>query len=321
MSKLQLFDAKTIKSLIHTIREKQVMLDKDLANLYGVETKRLNEAVKRNTERFPERFRFQLTKEELKLMESQNATPGENKNLKSQIVTLKPNEILRSQNATSSSKHGGKRYLPFAFTEQGVAMLSSVLKSETAVNVSIQIIDTFVTMRHLIGSNGPLFQRMDRLELKQLADKSSIDEKFELVFDAIEANEISPKQGIIFEGQIFEAHAFVSDIIRSAKKSITIIDNYIDDTVLTLLSKKRKGIKGKIITKIISKRLALDVKKYNEQFEPITIEEKKTIHDRFIIVDEKTIYHSGASLKDLGKKISAFSKFDKDGLKLLDKLK
>lgn len=295
MSKIELFDAKTIKSRIYTLRNKQVMLDGDLAVLYCVETKAINQAIKRNIDRFPAHFRFQLTKEEWD-------------HLKSQIVT-------------SSSQHGGKRYLPYAFTEQGIAMLSSVLRSQTAVEISIQIMDAFVAMRHLIGSNAQLLKRMDRLELKQLTDKSDIDEKFELVFNAIEANEISPKQGIIFDGQIFEAHKFVSDIIRSAKHSITIIDNYIDDTVLTLLSKKGKGVKGKIITKTISKRLALDVKKYNKQFEPVTIEEKKTIHDRFIIVDNKTIYHSGASLKDLGKKVSAFSKFDKDGLRLLEQLK
>ncbi len=293
MSKIELFDAKTIKSLIYTLRKKQVMLDRDLAVLYGVKTSRLNEQVKRNKNRFPEKFMFQLTEKEVELMVSQNAIP-------------------------SIQQLGG--HLPYVFTEQGVAMLSAVLRSETAVNMSIQIMNAFVEMRHFIGQNATLFQRMDNLELKQLSDKSEIDANFELVFDAIEAKEITPKQGIIYEGQIFEAHTFVSNIIRSAKKSIIIIDNYIDDTVLTLLSKKRKGVRCKIYTKKISKQLSLDVKKYNEQFESIIIKEKKNIHDRFIIVDETTIYHSGASLKDLGKKISAFSKFCKQGLKLLGEL-
>ncbi|MBC8213054.1 MAG: ORF6N domain-containing protein [Candidatus Marinimicrobia bacterium] len=296
MSKeIQLIDSGQIKKLIYTIRGEQVMLDRDLAKIYGVEAKRLNEAVKRNIDRFPEKFRLHLTKEE-----EQN---------------------LRSQFATSRSKHGGRRYLPYAFTEQGVAMLSSVLKSETAVKVSIQIMDAFVAMRKFIGTHAQLFQRIDKIELKQLKDKSEIDEKFNQVFDAIEAKEITPRQGIIYNGQIFDAHVFVSKIIKSAKKSIVIIDNYFDESVLILLSKRKKSVHAKLITKSISKRLELDIKKFNEQYEPVTVEELKIIHDRFIIIDEKEIYHSGASLKDLGKKISAFTKFDKEGLALLGQMK
>ena len=196
-------------------------------------------------------------------------------------------------------------------------MLSAVLRSGTAIRVSVQIINAFVAMRKFIRSNAQLFHRVDRLELKQLEH----DQKFDKVFDAIEQKEITPKQGIIYNGQIFDAHLFVSKIIRSAKKSIIILDNYVDENVLTLLTKRKKGVMVKIYTKSISKQSALDVQKFNDQYEPITVEELKISHDRFIIIDEKEIYHSGASLKDLGKKISAFSKFDKDGLQLLGKLK
>ena len=277
-----------IQNLIYTIQGEQVMLDRDLADLYDVTTGNLNKAVKRNIDRFPDDFMFQLTKEEL--------------------------QNLIFQNGTSS--WGGTRKLPFVFTEQGVASLSGVLKSKRAIEINIQIMRAFVTMRKFIGTNAKLFQRIDRVELKQLEH----DHKFDKVFDAIEQKGITPKQGIIYEGQIYDAHAFVSKIIQSAKKSIIIIDNYIDDSVLTLLTNRKKGVQIKIYTKSISKRLALDIEKFNEQYGKLVGEEQKNIHDRFIIIDGKEIYHSGASLKDLGKKISAFSRFEKDGLKLLGKL-
>jgi len=288
-------DDNEFQKLIYTIRGEQVMLDRDLAILYGVQTGRLNEQVKRNIKRFPERLMFQLTKEEL-------------------------NDWM-SQIAISNKEKMGIRKMPFAFNEQGVAMLSAVLRSDIAINISLKIMDAFVEMRKFIGSNAQLFQRIDKIELKQLTDKTEIDTKFNQVFDAIEAKDITPKQGIIFNGQIFDAHVFVSKIIRSAKKSIVLIDNYIDESVLTLLTKRKKGVSAKIITKSISKRLELDVQKFNEQYEPITVEVLKNIHDRFIIIDEKDIYHSGASLKDLGKKISAFTKLEKSTLEMLGKLK
>ena len=294
-SKSIITDPLKIQNLIYTIRGEQVMLDSDLAKIYNVETKQINRAVNRNKVRFPKEFIFQLTKKEWE-------------SLRYQIGALK------------KSRGAHRKYMPYVFTEQGVAMLSAVLRSDTAVKVSVQIINAFVAMRKLIGTNAKLFQRIDRVELKQLTDKTEIDEKFEIVFDAIEQKEISPKQGIIYEGQIFDAHAFVSKIIRSAKKSIIIIDNYIDDSVLTLLTNRKKGVQIKIYTKSISKRLALDIEKFNEQYGKLVGEEQKNIHDRFIIIDGKEIYHSGASLKDLGKKISAFSRFEKDGLKLLGKL-
>jgi len=307
MTNLQIFKPDQIQNLIYTVRGVQILLDSDLAEIYGVETKVLNQAVKRNIGRFPKEFRFQIT-------------PVELANLKSLIV-LSENVSLKSQIVTTKKSRGGRRTLPYAFTEQGVAMLSAILKSDTAVIVSVGIMNAFVSMRRFIGSNVKLFQRIDQIELKQLTDKSEIDEKFEIVFDAIEQKEISPKQGIIYDGQIFDAHAFVTKIIRSAKKSIVIIDNYIDDSVLTLLTNRKKGVQVKIYTKSISNRLALDIKKFNQQYGQLVAEEITNNHDRFIIVDEKTIYHTGASLKDLGKKISAFSKFDREGLKLLEKLK
>jgi len=287
------FEQNKIQNLIYLIRGEQVMLDSDLANLYGILTGNLNKAVKRNIDRFPQDFMFQLKKDEL--------------------------ENLKFQNGTSS--WGGTRKLPYVFTEQGVAALSGVLKSKQAIEINIRIMRAFVAMRRFIGANAQLFQRIDKIEIKQLHDKSEIDEKFNQVFNAIEEKGITPKQGIIYDGQIFDAHLFVSKIIKSAKKSIIILDNYIDESVLTLLSKRKKGVKVKFYTKTISKQLALDLEKFNKQYEPVTVEKIKSIHDRFIIIDEQKIYHSGASLKDLGKKISAFSKFDKDALELLGKLK
>src|SRR3989339_462277 len=282
-----------IQSRIYTIRNAQVMLDIDLAELYDVEVKRLNEQVKRNIERFPQEFSFQLTVEE--------------------------NNSLRSQFATSNKK-GGRRYLPYVFTEQGVAMLSGVLRSNTAVEISIQIINAFVAMRKFISANAQIFHRLEGIERKQIEYKVETDEKFKKVFDAIEEKDIKPRQGIFFDGQIFDAYQFVSDLIRTARKSIIVIDNYIDDAVLILLSKADKKVQITILTKTISQQLALDVKKYNEQYPAITIKEFPNFHDRFLIIDGKTVYHFGASLKDLGKKWFAFSKFDKDAFKLLEKL-
>ncbi len=294
-----------IQSRIYTIRNVQVMLDSDLARLYGVETKVLNQAVKRNFERFPQEFSFQLTVEESNFLRSQFVTLEGEMNLKSQIVT---------------SSWGGRRKALYAFTEQGVAMLSAVLRSETAVKTSIQIINAFVSMRKFISTNAQIFHRLDGVERKQIEYKIETDEKFKRVFDAIEEKDIKPRQGIFFDGQIFDAYQFVSDLIRTARKSIIVIDNYIDDGVLTVLSKANKKVQITILTKTISKQLALDVKKYNEQYPAITIKEFHNSHDRFLIIDGKTIYHFGASLKDLGKKWFAFSKFDKDAFKLLERL-
>ncbi len=292
-----------IQNRIHTIRGSQVMLDSDIATLYEVPTKALNQAVKRNSERFPEQFMFQLTEDEFE-------------NLRSQIVTSNT-KVLRSQIVTLNKGRGTHRkYLPYAFTEQGVAMLSGVLKSDTAVSISIQIMDAFVVMRRFISSNAQIFQRLDFVEKKQIEH----DQKFEEIFDAIQNKDIKPEKGIFFEGQIFDAYKFVSDLIRTANKSIILIDNYIDDSVLTLFIKRNKSVQVTIFTKDISKQLSLDLEKYNAQYSPIELKEFKQSRDRFLIIDNKEVYHFGASLKDLGKKWFAFSKFDKEAFKLLDKL-
>jgi DNA-binding PadR family transcriptional regulator len=225
---------------------------------------------------------------------------------------------LKSQYATSS--WGGRRTKPYAFTEQGVAMLSGVLKSETAVRTSIQIINAFVAMRRFIATNAQVFQRLGAVERKQIEYKEETDQKFEQIFNAIEERSIKPKQGIFFDGQIFDAYRFVSDLFRTAKKSIIIIDNYIDDTVLTHLTKRHDTVSVTILTKTISKQLALDVKKFNEQYPTIEIKEFDNSHDRFLIIDDKTVYHFGASLKDLGKKWFAFSKMDIGAAEMLTRL-
>ncbi len=285
----------SVKSKILTLRDVQVMLDSDLALLYKVDIKRLNEQVKRNKERFPVNFMFQLTDIEY--------------------------NSLRSQFATLEKGRGTHRkYLPFAFTEQGVAMLSGVLRSDTAVKASIQIINTFVAMRKFISKNAELFGRLDSVERKQLEFQLKTDQNFEKVFDAIEDKTLHRKQGIFFEGQIFDAYQFVSDLVRSAKKSIVLIDNFVDDSVLVLLCKREDGVKVTIYTKNFSKQLKLDLEKHNLQYEPIDIKEFNNSHDRFMIIDEKYVYHFGASLKDLGKKWFAFSKFDKDALTILERL-
>ena len=307
MAEYEIMKSDDIQRRIYTIRGVQVMLDSDLAEFYGVETKALNRAVKRNANRFPQEFSFQLTTEE------------NEDHLRCQIGTSKSEQSLRSQFVTSNQK-GGRRYRPYVFTEQGVAMLSGVLKSAKAVQISIQVINAFVAMRRFLASNAEVFQRLGAVERKQIEHKAEADHKFEQIFNAIEERSIKPKQGIFFDGQIFDAYQFVSGLIRTARKSIIVIDNYIDEGVLTLLSKANKKVRITILTKTISKQLALDIKKYNEQYPAITVKEFRNSHDRFLIIDGKTVYHFGASLKDLGKKWFAFSKFDKHAFMLLDKL-
>lgn len=279
---------KNIQNKIFTLRNQQVMLDRDLAELYQVETRVLKQAVKRNIERFPDDFLFELTKEEIDTMVSQSVIP--------------------------SKQHlGGAK--PFAFTEQGVSMLSSVLTSKVAIEVNISIFRAFVEMRRFLSVNAEVFKKIEYLDKKLLKH----DKNFEKIFKAIESNNIQPKQGIFFDGQMFDAYVFVSSLIKNATKSIVLIDNYIDETILTLFSKNQK-IEITIYTKEISKRLKLDLKKYNSQYKPIEIKQFQSSHDRFLIIDDKDIYHFGASLKDLGKKWFAFSKFDIDAIEVLNKL-
>ena len=288
MSKEIKLSQQHIKNKILSIRNEQVMLDRDLAEMYQVETRVLNQAVSRNIERFPASFRFQLSKVEYD-------------NLKSQLVT---------------SSWGGARTLPYAFTEQGVAMLSSVLRSDIAVKVSIQIINAFVYMRKLIGQETIQHLRLYNIENKLVEH----DHKFNKLFSAIESNEL-PQRGIYFEGQVFDAYTFASDLIRKAKKSIILIDNYVDDTVLTLLSKREKDVSCTIYTQSIIRALQLDLEKHNSQYPAIEIREWSTSHDRFLIIDQKELYHIGASLKDLGKKWFGFSRMDSLAQDVLNKLK
>lgn len=269
-----------IRNLIYSIRGKQVMLDSDLASLYQVETKNLNKAVKRNIERFPASFCFQLTEEEV--------------------------ENLRFQFGTSSLSYGGRRYLPYVFTEQGVAMTSAILRSDIAVKVSVEIMEAFVEMRKMLISNASLFHRLDKIEIKQL----ETDQKFEAIFKALESDKLHSEKGVFYNGQIFDAYTFVSDIIRTAKSSIVLLDNYVDDTVLTLLGKRNTNVTATIYTKNISNQLRLDLQRYNSQYPPIEIEVFSDAHDRFLIIDNTELYHIGASLKDLGKKWFAFSRMD-----------
>jgi hypothetical protein len=283
-----------IKDMIHTVRKVQIMIDFDLANLYEVKTKRLNEQVRRNQERFPDSFMFQLTKSER-------------------------DELVAKCDHLKTLKFSPT--MPLAFTEQGVAMLSAVLKGPTAVKVSIQIMEAFVTMRRFLASNVQLFQRIDTVEKRQIEHKFETDEKFTKIFDAIESKGIKPEKKIFFNGQMFDAYIFVADLIRSAQKSIVFIDNFVDESVLTLFSKRSKYVGVTIYTKEITKQLELDLKKHNSQYPHVSVKEFKDSHDRFIVIDDKEVYHFGASLKDLGKKWFAFSKFEDKSFMLLDKIR
>lgn len=282
-----------LQKRIYTFRSVQVMLDRDLAELYGVKPIRLREQVKRNSKRFPEDFMFQLTDEEV--------------------------EFLLSQNAIPSRKHLGGA-LPYVFTEQGVAGISGVLTSERAIEVNIAVLRAFVEMRRYIAVSGGLLQRQDILEKRQITHEIKTDERFEMVFNALEDKSRTSTQGIFFDGQIFDAYVFINDLLRQAKISIVLIDNYIDDSVLMQLAKRRKGVSATILTKAISKQLAQDLKKHNTQYPPITIREFAHSHDRFLILDGEMVYHLGASLKDLGKKWFAFSKMDKAALMVMERV-
>ncbi|MEE2023068.1 ORF6N domain-containing protein [Alkalimonas mucilaginosa] len=276
----------SLQSLILTIRGKQVMLDRDLSELYQVDTKVLNQAVKRNIARFPESFRFQLT-------------PEEEESLRSQIVT--------------SSQHGGRRYLSYAFTEQGIAMLSAVLRSDIAIQVSIQIMQAFVQMRSFLLNNAALFQRLGQVEQKQQLS----DQRIDTLFQAMEASSLPVKQGIFFDGQVFDAYVFANKLIKSANKQIVLIDNYIDESVLTMLSERKSKVRVTLMTSNVTKKLELDVYKHNQQYPGIELKPFNKAHDRFLIIDQHQIYHIGASMKDLGKKWFAFSKLELAALDLL----
>ena len=276
-----------IESKILVIRGQQVMIDRDLAELYGVETKVLNQAVKRNIERFPEDFCFQLNKAEF--------------------------EIWRSQFVTSNSDKMGLRRPPYVFTEQGVAMLSSVLRSKNAVEINIQIMRVFVALRRFLKINAQVFQRLDFMEKRQISSEIHLLEhgkKIDELFDRMDRYKIEDKQGIFFQGQIFDAYAKFESFIAEAEKEIILIDNYVDLTVLERFAKKKIGVKVTIYTYPKTKISPLDIQKFNEQYPTLELKHTEKIHDRFLIIDNKILYHIGASLKDLGKKCFAFEIMD-----------
>lgn len=290
-SDVEKYETEKIKKLIYTIRGKQVMLDSDVAMLYHYPTKRINEVVKRNIERFPENFCFKLTEFEA--------------------------ENLRSQFATSSlekENYGGRRYLPYVFTEQGIAMLSGLLKNDIAIQVSINIMNAFVEMRRFIATNGQVFERLTSIEYRVLEQNKMLTEhekKFEKVFDELQKNEkIGFKQSIFFDGQIYDAYSLIIDIIKKAKQKILIIDNYIDDSILKMISKKNKDIEVVILTSQNSNLNKLDINKFNKQYPTLKVATTNKFHDRFIVIDNKELYHVGASLKDLGKKCFAISRIE-----------
>ena len=278
------YNSEDIRNLIYTIRGKQVMLDSDVAMLYHYETKKINQTVKRNVERFPEDFCFQLTEEETE-------------NLRSQFVT----SSLKKEN------YGGRRYLPYVFTEQGIAMLSGLLKNDIAIRVSINIMNAFVKMRSFLYNNRQIVERLIKVEYKML----EYDKKFDFVFNALEENkEAEFKQKIFFDGQIYDAYSLVINIIKKAKEKILIIDNYIDDSILQMLAKKNKNVKVIILTSEKSNISKLDIQKFNKEYPILEIAKSSKFHDRFIVIDNTEIYHVGASLKDLGNKCFAISKIE-----------
>ena len=287
------YDSNFIESKIHYIRHLQVIIDKDLAELYDVSTKALNQAVKRNIERFPSEFMFQLNSYEF--------------------------DSLRSQIVTSNQK-GGRRYLPYAFTEQGVAMLSAVLRSDRAVRISIQIINAFIQMRRFLSGRSNIYNKINLIESDLKSYQQETDFKLNQIFDIINQNKLIPNYGIFYEGQIFDAYKFVVDIIKSAKKSITLIDNYVDETILYLFAKNADLDRIRIFTKILKKDLKKDIEKYNSQYQNLEIYEFELSHDRFLIIDEQYIYHIGASIKDLGKRWFAFSKMDNKVINIVEKI-
>ena len=301
---LVIVDNREIQSMIYTFRGRQVMLDSDLARLYQVTTSNLNKAMKRNIARFPEHFCFQLTENEY--------------------------ENLRFQNGISSltNNYGGRRYMPYVFTEQGIAMLSAVLKSEIAVEVSIKIMNSFVEMRKFLLSNQELFSRLDKVELRQIEFEKKIDsknadtdKKLEEVFDYI-ATTKEVKQKIFFNGQIYDAFSLMVEIVEKAREELILIDNYVDVNTLNILSKKRKEVDVLIVTSGKGNLTEKDIAKFNSQYPKLMVKINKDFHDRFIIIDRKEVYHIGASIKDAGKKSFGITKLDVEDLtkNLLDKV-
>ena len=275
------FAIEDIKNLIYTIRGKQVMIDSDVANIYHCETKYVNRVVKRNIERFPEEFCFQLNENEFEV-------------LRCQFVTL--NENGRGQH---------RKYLPYVFTEQGIAMLSALLKSDVAVSVSVNIMKAFIEMRKFLMLNGQVFERLTSVEHKLLEH----DKKFDEVFNQLQLEE-NIKQRIFFNGQIYDAYSIIIDIIKKANKKILIIDNYIDDSVLKMLTKKKDNVEVVILTSDKSNIQNIDIQKFNKEYPILKIAKTNKFHDRFIVIDNEEMYHLGASIKDVGKKCFGINKIE-----------
>ena len=307
----ELSNSDVIRSRIFTIRGVQVMLDRDLAELYGVATKVLNQAVKRNIERFPERYMFQLNKDDVA-------------NMRSQIVTGSRTETsLRSQIVTLNKGQGQHlKYMPYAFTEQGIAMLSAILKSETAIQVSLKIMDAFVAMRKALASIAPLLARIEATDRRQIADQAKNDanqerneERFKLILDAMQDKKFPP-QKVFFDGQVYDAFEQMKKFVRMAKKELIIIDPYFADSVLSLIAQKRKDVEVVVIKNSRNKLLHdVDVAQFNAQYaNSLTVKVSDKFHDRFLIIDKTTLIHVGASLNHLGKKCFAFSSLDKSNI-------
>ena len=276
-----------IRDLIYTVRGTQVMLDSDLAMLYGVETRRINESVSRNKRRFPERFCFRLTREEAE-------------DLRSQIATLHPELGKRDT---------WWRYMPRVFTEQGVSMLSAVLRSNTAIDVSVRIMDSFVEMRHFIASNAAMFEQIRAVELGLLEYQKTSDERFERIFDYMETRE-APKQKVFFDGQVYDAFELLVSLVQKAEKSILLVDGYVDVGTLNILAKKADGVDVEIWTRPNTRLTQLDIDTFNAQYPQLTVEHTTAFHDRFLILDDAEGFFVGASLKDAGKKGFAITRIE-----------
>ena len=278
-----IYDTDKIKNLIYNIRGKQVMLDSDVAMLYHYETKNINKSMKRNIERFPEDFCFQLTENEINSLRFQTGTLNKN----------------------GRGQHS--KYLPYVYTEQGISMLAGVLKNDIAIKVSLNIIRAFIEMRKFIVNNGQVFERLTNVEYKLLEH----DKKFDEIFNELQKNEENKfQQQIFYNGQIYDAYSLIVDIIKSAKNRVVIIDNYVDDSILKMLAKKENNVEVVILTSSNTNISKLDVTKFNKQYPTLKVATTNNFHDRFIVIDGTELYHCGASLKDLGKKCFAINKIE-----------
>lgn len=278
-----------IRNLIYTARGTQVMLDSDLAMLYQVETGALNRAAKRNEDRFPEDFRFQLARCEY--------------------------DDLMCQIGTSSftGEHGGRRKLPFVYTEQGVAMLVGVLRSDVAVRASVQIMRTFVEMRHFFANNAAMFEQIRAVELRQLEYQRTTDERFERVFDYMETH-AAPRQKVFFDGQVYDAFELLILLVQKAEREIALIDGYVDAGTLNILAKKAEGVSVTVWTHPRTRLTRRDVNAFNAQYPKLVVKHTAAFHDRFLILDGEEGYFVGASIKDAGKKSFAISRIEDVGI-------